>query len=64
MFRRVLLAAIVPLSLVAATSHGASSTTISPCRQVSVPTWSPDGQQIAFYGKRWPPPTVISSCSS
>ena len=58
MFRRVLVAAILPLVLVAATSHGASSTTISPCRQVSVPTWSPDGQQIAFYGKRWPPPAT------
>jgi hypothetical protein len=41
-----------------ATSHGATSTSISPCRQVGVPTWSPDGQQIAFYGKRWPPPAI------
>jgi Tol biopolymer transport system component len=24
---------------------------------VSLPTWSPDGQQIVFYGTRWPPPT-------
>lgn len=56
--RRVLVAAVVLLSLVAATSHGASSTSISPCRQVSVPTWSPDGQQIAFYGRRWPPPAT------
>jgi Tol biopolymer transport system component len=24
---------------------------------VSLPTWSPDGRQIAFYGRRWPPPT-------
>jgi len=23
---------------------------------VSLPTWSPDGQQIVFYGTRWPPP--------
>ncbi len=35
----------------------ASSTTISPCRQVSQPTWSPDGTQIGYYGRRWPPPT-------
>jgi hypothetical protein len=35
---------------------GTRATSISPCRQVSVPTWLPDGQQIAFYGKRWPPP--------
>jgi Tol biopolymer transport system component len=24
---------------------------------VSQPIWSPNGQQIAYYGKRWPPPT-------
>ena len=23
---------------------------------MSVPTWSPDGEQIVFYGTRWPPP--------
>jgi WD40-like Beta Propeller Repeat len=58
MFRRVLIAAVVLLSLVAATSHAASSTSVSPCRQVSVAVWSPDGQQIAFYGRRWPPPAT------
>jgi Tol biopolymer transport system component len=56
MFRRVLIASVVLLAFVAATS-GASSTTGSPCRQVSQPTWSPDGTQIAYYGRRWPPPT-------
>src|SRR5690242_12206281 len=55
MLRRVLVAATVLLALVAATSS-ASSTSISPCRQVSQPTWSPDGTEIAFYGTRWPPP--------
>jgi dipeptidyl aminopeptidase/acylaminoacyl peptidase len=25
---------------------------------VSVPAWSPDGRQIAFYGDRWPPPAT------
>jgi Tol biopolymer transport system component len=55
MFRRVLVVAVVLLALVAATSR-ASSTTISPCKRVSQPIWSPDGQQIAYYGTRWPPP--------
>src|SRR5438552_18619180 len=56
MFRRVLVAVTVLLALLAATSR-ASSTSISPCRQVSLPTWSPDGTEIAFYGRRWTPPT-------
>jgi Tol biopolymer transport system component len=56
MFRRVLLAAVVLLAALAATSH-ASSSSISPCRQVSQPTWSPDGQQIVYYGTRWPKPS-------
>ena len=56
MFRRALVVAVVPLAFVAATSS-ASSTSISPCRQVSQPIWSPDGTQIAYYGRRWPPPT-------
>lgn len=57
MFRRVLVVAVVLLlALVAATSR-ASSTTISPCRQVSQPIWSLDGTQIAYYGRRFPPPT-------
>src|SRR5438477_8505988 len=56
MFRRVLVGVTVLLALLAATSR-ASSTSISPCRQVSLPTWSPDGTEIAFYGRRWPPPT-------
>src|SRR5512138_699170 len=56
MFRRVLVVAAVLLALVAGTTH-ASSTTISPCKRVSQPIWSPDGTQIAYYGTRWPPPT-------
>jgi hypothetical protein len=56
MFRRALIASVVLLAFVAATSR-ASSTAISPCRQVSQPIWSPGGQQIAYYGTRWPPPT-------
>jgi Tol biopolymer transport system component len=57
MVRRVLVAAVVLLALVAASSR-ASSGTVSPCRQVSAPAWSPDGTQIAFYGRRWPPPST------
>jgi len=56
MFRRVLVVAVVLVAFVAATSR-ASSTSISPCRQVSQPIWSPDGSRIAYYGSRWPPPT-------
>ena len=56
MFRRVLVAVAVLVALFAATSR-ASSTTVSPCRQVSQPTWSPDGQHIGYFGTRWPPPT-------
>jgi hypothetical protein len=57
MFGRVFIAsAVLLLAFVAATGR-ASSTSISPCRQVSHPVWSPEGTQIAYYGRRWPPPT-------
>jgi hypothetical protein len=55
MFRAVLMTSVVLIASVSATS-GVSSTSISPCRQVSQPTWSPDGARIAYYGRRWPPP--------
>jgi Tol biopolymer transport system component len=55
MVRRALIASAVLLAFVAATSR-ASSTSISPCRHVSQPVWSPDGTEIAYYGRRWPPP--------
>jgi hypothetical protein len=58
MVGRVVIAAIVLLSLLAAGSRGASSTRFSPCRQVRVPAWSPDGKRIAFYGERWPLPKI------
>ena len=57
MLRSALMAAVVLLAFVAATSR-ASSSTISPCTAVRTPVWSPDGQQIAFYATRWPPPTT------
>lgn len=56
MFSRGLVVAAILLALLAGTSH-ASSSTISPCRHVSQPTWSPDGQQIVYYGTRWPKPS-------
>lgn len=60
MFRRLVVAAVVLLAFVAATSR-ASSTTVSPCRWVSQPMWSPDGTQIVYYGRRWPAPKKSSS---
>ncbi|HVS86145.1 MAG TPA: hypothetical protein VHD91_10980 [Gaiellaceae bacterium] len=54
--RRALVAATVVLAFTAATSC-ASSSTLSPCRRVSLPVWSPDGTQIAYYGTRWPAPS-------
>jgi Tol biopolymer transport system component len=54
-FRRVLIASVVLPAVFVATGC-ASSASISPCRQVSQPVWSPDGTQIAYYGRRWPPP--------
>ena len=56
MFRRVVIATFALLALAAATTH-ASSTTVSPCRQVYGLAWSPDGKQIAFYGEAWPRPS-------
>ena len=59
MYRRILVAAVVVLAPVAlvASSTGASATTYTPCQQVGLPTWSPDGNQIAYYGRRWPMPS-------
>ena len=57
MFRRALVAALALLALVVATASAcASSGSISPCREVTRPIWSPDGTQIAYYGRRWPRP--------
>ena len=51
LFGRILIASVALLAIVAGTSR-ASSTTVSPCRQVSQPIWSPDGTQIAFASNR------------
>src|SRR5512140_2788121 len=57
MSRLFLLAAVVlAIPFVAGTSYAAPATTYSPCQQVTLPTWSPDGTQIVYYGRRWPPP--------
>jgi hypothetical protein len=55
--RSALPAAVVLLAFVAASSR-ASSSAMSPCTAVRTPVWSPDGQQIAFYATRWPPPAA------
>jgi WD40-like Beta Propeller Repeat len=55
MITRLLIATTVVLACVAAACGGAASSTVSPCRWVSQPMWSPDGTQIVYYGRRWPP---------
>lgn len=57
MSRGALVVAVGLLAFVAATGS-ASLTTVSPCRQVSQPVWSPDGTEIAYYGRRWPKPAT------
>ena len=61
MFTRLLIATTVVLACVAAACGGAASSTVSPCRWVSQPMWSPDGTQIVYYGRRWPAPKTSSS---
>jgi hypothetical protein len=55
MITRLLIATTVVLACVAAACGGAASSTVSPCRWVSQPMWSPDGTQIVYYERRWPP---------
>lgn len=61
MINRLLIATTVVLACVAAAGSGAASSTVSPCRWVSQPMWSPDGTQIVYYGRRWPAPKKSSS---
>lgn len=61
MISRLLMATTVVLACVAAACGGASSSTVSPCRWVSQPMWSPDGTQIVYYGRRWPAPKKSNS---
>jgi hypothetical protein len=35
-----------------------SKSAVSPCGTATLPAWSPDGTQIAWYGHRWPLPPL------
>lgn len=43
---------------------GAASKPVSPCGTAALPAWSPDGTQIAWYGKRWPLPNLHHASGS
>jgi dipeptidyl aminopeptidase/acylaminoacyl peptidase len=43
---------------------GAESKSVSPCGTASLPSYSPDGTQIAWYGKRWPLPNLHHASGS
>jgi len=53
----LLVGVVLLLPVFATTSEAAPSTTYTPCQRVSLPAWSPDGNQIVYYGTRWPRPT-------
>lgn len=42
----------------------AQSQPVSPCGTATLPAWSPDGTQIAWYGKRWPIPNLHHASGS
>ena len=42
----------------------ADSKVVSPCGTATLPSWSPDGTQIGWYGKRWPLPNLHHSSGS
>ncbi len=42
----------------------ADSKVVSPCGTATFPAWSPDGTQIAWYGKRWPLPNLHHASGS
>jgi WD40 repeat protein len=41
-----------------------SKSAVSPCGTATLPAWSPDGTQIAWYGKRWPLPNLHHASGS
>jgi WD40-like Beta Propeller Repeat len=51
MRRLALISVVVAIAAVAAGS-GAAQQAASPCATIDLPTWSPDGQQIAYVGTR------------
>ena len=62
-------AAVVGSALAIAVAIGggavkAESKSVSPCGTASFPSYSPDGTQIAWYGKRWPLPNLHHSSGS
>jgi WD40 repeat protein len=42
----------------AGTAKTGSKSAVSPCGTATLPAWSPDGTQIAWYGHRWPLPNL------
>ncbi len=65
--RRWLLVVGSAVAIAAAVGCGAvkaDSKAVSPCGTASLPAWSPDGTQIAWYGKRWPLPNLHHASGS
>jgi hypothetical protein len=65
--RRWLVVVGFALAIAAAVGCGAvkaESKAVSPCGTATLPTWSPDGTQIAWYGKRWPLPNLHHASGS
>jgi dipeptidyl aminopeptidase/acylaminoacyl peptidase len=65
--RRWLIVVGSALAIAAAVGCGAvkaESKAVSPCGTVAFPTWSPDGTQIAWYGRRWPVPNLHHASGS
>jgi Tol biopolymer transport system component len=52
-------ALVIAVAVGCASGAGAASkSAVSPCGTATFPAWSPDGTQIAWYGHRWPLPTL------
>ena len=52
------LAIAVAVGTAAAAGQANSKAAVSPCGTATLPAWSPDGTQIAWYGHRWPLPNL------